>query len=330
VLRCKRQLQSGRLGSGNPAREGNTLSPVIRSAWDDGNLSILTKNSPAHATDAHISMIGHITRGEVRRNLTETESANGFANRFCFVAVKRSKCLPEGGDSYGIADLVQRLQKAIQFGRGAGELQRSDEARKLWASLYPKLSEGKPGLLGAITARAEAQVLRFSLHYALLDCPGTVDVAHLRSALALWAYCERSAQWVFESGTGNKNADRILAALKVAGPEGMTKRQISNDVFNRHATKFEIDEALRLLFSLELADQIDERTGGRPAKRWFLKPRPCEVSEESKTTSPDTSLNSLSSHAPAPEKHDAAARDAESGQPRDGPVIGDESGVGRL
>ena len=35
-------------------REGNTLSPVIRSAWDSGNLRSLTKNSPARATDAHI------------------------------------------------------------------------------------------------------------------------------------------------------------------------------------------------------------------------------------------------------------------------------------
>src|SRR5262249_5987209 len=53
------------------AREGNTLSPVLRSAWDSGNLRILTKNSPARATDAHISIVGHITRQELRRLLTE-------------------------------------------------------------------------------------------------------------------------------------------------------------------------------------------------------------------------------------------------------------------
>ena len=43
-----------------------------------------------------------------------------------------------------------------------GELKLDDAARKLWAQVYPTLSEGKPGLLGAITARAEAQVLRIS------------------------------------------------------------------------------------------------------------------------------------------------------------------------
>ena len=37
-------------------REGNTLSPVIRNAWDRGDLQTLTKNSPAKATGAHTSV----------------------------------------------------------------------------------------------------------------------------------------------------------------------------------------------------------------------------------------------------------------------------------
>jgi hypothetical protein len=288
------------------SREGNTLSPVIRSAWDDGNLRILTKTSPAHATDAHISIIGHITRGESRRNLTETESANGFANRFCFVAVKRSKCLPEGGEAVPVANLVQRLQEAVEFAKDAGELRRSKEARGLWASVYPKLSEGKPGLLGAITARAEAQVFRLSNLYALLDCSGTVEVAHLRAALALWAYCERSAQWVFESGTGNKNADRILAALKVAGEKGLAKWEITANVFNRHVPKFEIDEALRLLHDLKLATYKRDKTGGRPCERWFYKAKQCEESEESRSGEGKQGDTSHSSH-PTPSKNASSA-----------------------
>jgi hypothetical protein len=252
-------------------REGNTLSPVIRSAWESGNLRILTKNSPAQATDAHISMIGHITREELRRLLTETESANGFGNRNLYFAVRRSKYLPEGGEVPPVADLVERLQEAVEFAKHAGELRRSKEAQELWASVYPKLSEGKPGLLGAITARAEAQVLRLSETYALLDCSSVVRVEHLKAALACGRYSEDSAKWIFETGTGNKNADKILAALTVAAEKGLTKLEITCNVFNRHATRFEIDEALRLLFSLKLADRIDESTGGRPAERWFYK-----------------------------------------------------------
>jgi hypothetical protein len=51
------------------AREGNILSPVLRQAWDTGNLHPLTKSNPIRATDAHLSVIGHITRDELLRHL---------------------------------------------------------------------------------------------------------------------------------------------------------------------------------------------------------------------------------------------------------------------
>lgn len=62
-------------------REGNSLSGVLRTAWDDGNLSTLTKNSPLRATGAHFGLIGHTTKEELLRYLDSTERGNGFANR---------------------------------------------------------------------------------------------------------------------------------------------------------------------------------------------------------------------------------------------------------
>ena len=47
--------------------------------------------------------------------------------------------------------------------------ERTEAARQLWAEIYPELSEGKSGLVGALTARSEAQVLRLSCIYALLE-----------------------------------------------------------------------------------------------------------------------------------------------------------------
>jgi hypothetical protein len=84
----------------------NILSTVIRSAWDSGNLRTLVKNSPARATDAHISIIGHITEEELKRELTQCEFFNGFANRFLWPAVKRVRKLPEGGE-LAQADLMR-------------------------------------------------------------------------------------------------------------------------------------------------------------------------------------------------------------------------------
>ena len=170
-------------------RDGNTLSPVLRDAWDSGRLRTLVKNNPLKATGAHISKIGHITRPELLRYLSDTEHHNGFANRILWCCVRRSKCLPEGGrvPNVEMNALADRLRGIVAWARAEErEVSRDAVARSLWATVYPRLSAGLPGLLGASTGRAEAQVLRLSSLYAALDCSTTVRVDHLLAALAVW------------------------------------------------------------------------------------------------------------------------------------------------
>lgn len=252
-------------------REGNTLSPVIRAAWDGAQLRTLVKNSPAKATDAHISIIGHITRDELRRFLNQTEAANGFANRFCWLAVKRSKCLPEGGrmELVDFEDVCAQLQLAIEFARNVGELKRDEETREIWREVYPELSEGRAGMLGAVTGRAEAQVLRLSALYALLDRSKMIQAAHHHAAMALWNYCEQSARWIFGTFTGDKHADKILSALQSAGSAGLTRTEISEQVFNRNLASEKLSAALHLLNSAEHATSKAEGTAGAPSERWI-------------------------------------------------------------
>src|SRR5262249_60231495 len=96
-------------------QEGSSLSALMRLAWDTGRLNTLTKNSPATATDAHISIVGHITELELTRYLSRTELANGFANRFLFACVRRSKVLPRGSrfDEKELLPFVVRLTRAL-------------------------------------------------------------------------------------------------------------------------------------------------------------------------------------------------------------------------
>lgn len=250
-------------------REGNTLSTTIRQAWDRGDLRVLTKNSPVRATGAHISIIGHITPEELRRSLETTEMGNGFANRFLWVAVRRSKCLPEGGRLYevNLQPLLTRLRSAVEHARGVRLLQRDEEAREVWREVYPKLSEGRTGLLGAVTSRAEAQVMRLASIYALLDRSHMVRLPHLRAALALWDYAEASAQFVFGNSLGDPIADEILRALK-ASPRGLTRTEI-RDHFGRNQESHRIGLALALLVEHGLAQFSKEESGGRPTQRWI-------------------------------------------------------------
>ena len=185
------------------ARDGNTLSAVIRNAWDGKNLKTMTKNSPAKASTPHISIIGHITKDELKRYLDNTECGNGFANRFLWVCVKRSKVLPEGGTVVDLSKLAESVIKSIRFSKKILEMKRDDEAKALWKQVYAELSEGKPGLLGAVTARAEAQVMRLACLYAILDLSELIKLDHILAGLSVWNYCEQSARYIFGESLGD-------------------------------------------------------------------------------------------------------------------------------
>ncbi|MGH8566383.1 MAG: DUF3987 domain-containing protein [Gammaproteobacteria bacterium] len=144
------------------ARKGNTLSAAVRSAWDTGDLATLTKNDSLTATGAHVAIIGHVTVEELRAELTQTDIANGFINRFLFLCVRRSKCLPRGGGDLPESTqqgFVARLDRAARLARDFGSVGMTAAGWSMWDRVYPELSEGSPGLFGAATARAEAQVL---------------------------------------------------------------------------------------------------------------------------------------------------------------------------
>jgi hypothetical protein len=253
-------------------QQGNIVSPVLRQAWDSGELRTLTKNSPARATGAHISLVGHITIEELRRYLTATESANGFGNRPLWFCVQRSKFLPEGGtvDKKALEKAHKALCDAVAFARSQAEMKRDDEARALWRTAYKDLSADRPGLAGAMAGRAEAHVLRLSLLFALLDRSKLIRRPHLLAALTLWEYSERSIQYIFGDALGDALADNILQLLR-ATPGGLTRNEL-RDFFGRHQSSERMSQALALLQMQGLIRCERQDTSGRPAERWFATP----------------------------------------------------------
>jgi hypothetical protein len=249
-------------------REGNSLSGVIRQAWDSGNLSTLTRNNPLCATEAHVSIIGHTTKDELLGNLSATEQCNGFANRFLWLLSRRSKALPHGAalPQEIVASLTEQMESAVAFARNAGRIARDPAANEMWEAIYGRLSEGKPGLAGGLLNRAEAQVLRLSLIYALMDCSRFIRVEHLQAATAIWDYCEESVRYVFGIKTGNQYADRIIDALQESENRCMTDDDISR-LFSGHRTR-EKDLALDTLLRLGRVTKESRQTGGRPVTIW--------------------------------------------------------------
>lgn len=248
-------------------RDGNTLSAIIRQCYDSGQLRVMTRKSPVSASNVHVSLIGHVTADEFRKLFRDTEAANGFGNRFLLACVQRSKVLPFGGH-LNLNDMLPvqaELDEVIQFVEALdpddAEMHLGPDARELWASVYPELSEGKPGMVGALTARAEAHALRIAALYAVLDKTLVVGRNHLEAALEVVRYAEDSTRYVFGDASGDAVADDILAALQ-AHPNGMTRTEL-RDLFGRNRSGDDIGRALDLLQRAGAAKSVPVTTTGR-------------------------------------------------------------------
>ncbi len=259
------------------SREISTLSPTLRTGWDGRPLAILTRTSPARASTAHISIIGHITQHELRRHTTTLELANGYINRVLLIACRRQRLLPEGGDPDPLAatGLDRLLAAALRQARTAGQIRLDPDARELWHHAYRRLATEPPNeIVAQITARAEAHVIRLALLYTLADGKHQINAPHLQAALALQDYAARSAAWALTGATGQPLAEQIHAVLR-QHPDGLTRSQISQTL-NHNQPAGQIDHALNALHTAGRVTAAQIPTGGRPAQLWTVTSPPTQ------------------------------------------------------
>lgn len=249
--------------------ESSTLGQTIRKAWDGTKLENRTRGKGTSvATNYHIGAVGHITIEELRSSLKEADTFGGTTNRFLWIAARRSRRLPEGGnipDSLAAAAALE-LSKNIARARTHGRYERTPAARDLWADIYNELGDDDPGgLLGAATARSEAQCLRLSLTYAVADGAPAIDVVHLAAAKAVIDYSRATAEMLFPASTAL--ADRLHRGIDDAGAEGISKTAV-HGLMNNNATKADIDRAISELIDhgLVVETKVSNSSGkGRPA-----------------------------------------------------------------
>lgn len=247
------------------ARESLTLSALLRDAWDRGNLRVMTRKDPLRATGAHIAMVGHVTTDELRRTFLESEAANGFGNRFLFAAVRRSKRLPAGGnlDDEQVHELGKEVAHTLALARKVGILRRTAAAEELWEAIYNTIDDEVDGMVGALSARAEAQMLRLSVLYALLDGSHVIDLHHLQAAEAVWNYAEATVSMIYGDSSCDEVVDKLLPAIRRAGAAGLD-RQEQRDVFSRNVSADRLALAREWLERKGLVVTTEEETGGRP------------------------------------------------------------------
>lgn len=252
------------------ARDGNSLSGALRDAWDGLDLAPMTKSNRVKATAPHVGIVGHVTKDELLRNLTDTEASNGFGNRFVWLAAKRSKELPFPSmpEQAALDQLAGAIRRAVQYGRTCSGLSMTEAGREFWKAIYHDLSADRPGMAGALLGRAEAQVMRLAGLYAILDCQAAIDGPHLKAAVALWEFAEGSTVMIFGDNLGDPVADTIYRAIQAHGEQ--TDTQISG-LFGRNFNGARLERAKALLAtSGKIHSETVGQTGGRARTVWRL------------------------------------------------------------
>ena len=146
-------------------------------------------------------------------------------------------------------------------------MKRDPEARALWHERYAALSEGRPGLIGAATGRAESHVMRLALIYAVLDDADSIGLCHLEAGLEVWRYADESAKYIFGDAIGDPDSDKLLKAIQASGAVGLTLTEQSR-VFDRHLAADKMAQLREDLRERGLARPLIEATGGRNLERW--------------------------------------------------------------
>jgi hypothetical protein len=247
-------------------REGNKLAAVMRQAWDNGNLRSTTK-TPLSATNAHITICGHITAAELLLLLQDVDFANGLANRFWWFAVKRVGSIAFPGTVPGLEPLAKTLGQRIASGRNVAGLQWDAAAKALWQpGMYESLMNLPPSRLSDLLSRGAPHVLRIACIYCLADGKSSLGVDHLEAAKALWDCSAGCIQYIFGQSLGDPVAERILVALKPLAPQGrgLTRTEL-HAVLQRHVTLARIKQALSLLIAEGQVGQTEHKTPGRTA-----------------------------------------------------------------
>jgi hypothetical protein len=242
------------------AREGSTLSPVVRDAWDGVPLGRFLAREQSLVIRHHVAISAHVTTVELRQKLTNADAANGFANRFLWLAVRRTKLVPfPQSPKRLVQPYAKALYDAIVEAQTPGTLEWSPVARDRWEALYAEAAtRARYGMLGAMLARSEAQIARLALLYALLDRSSEVGGHHLAAAEAMWAYAERSVMHIFGESTGDRHADSLLGFLADGPIEWMEARKALGLRLSS-----EMEDAVGTLVSLGLADIVTVKKEGR-------------------------------------------------------------------
>lgn len=241
-------------------RDGSTLDPKMRQAFDGGPLSNRRSSETKTVLPPYWlpALIG-ITPAELRERLEPAALQSGSANRWIYLPVVRREIValntaPAFADEHRAA-IVEAHRATL---KRTPILDVDPGVTRLLAEYADFLPRHSVGVARDLTRRLQIIAFRIALVHALVERSSTVTVGYVHRALALTEYARRGIGWIFGDTIGNPDADLLFRHLVAVGrlTKSAITREIIRDPIRRQKA---IDELLRL----GRAEVVTIQTGGR-------------------------------------------------------------------
>jgi len=213
------------------SREGNTLSAILRDAYDGRDLATNAKVSPVRATTPHVNVAGSITPKELHAKASAIDVAGGLLNRFLPVYSARCRTIanPSPLDQAKLLTVASRLRANVErllaarggideSSDGVVPIALSEAARARWAEIYLDITNRSypDDALAKLAARSDQHVLIVAALLAAINGEVTVELAALEAA----------REWVEFSLASTAHIFTAFAKLEQARRELETGEQI--------------------------------------------------------------------------------------------------------
>jgi len=264
------------------SREKNTLSATIRTAWDGKNISPLVKNAKWCTTNPHIVITGHITSAELLDRMSDVDAQSGFMNRFVILHIVRPKLvpLPKRTPDEDVQRIAAQFAESVIFARGdvegennGLEMNLSAESTKYWCGRYKELTKEDNGLAGVLLVRTEIYCRMFAMIFALLDKSASIEVVHIKAALAWIKYWRDSVRYIFQTLAAKAEASKMNDTAKgvyeyICSNPKCTRTELTSHFKNKLKSS-EITQGLNYLMNAApplIKQEVKPRADGKPGK----------------------------------------------------------------
>jgi hypothetical protein len=226
------------------ANENNTLSPVLRDAFDAKRLQNPTVTNYLCATGAHVCVFGHITMHEFRKHTIDskrnTDISNGLLNRFAIVYSARDKMvsMPDAVPWEVRNALAKALADNVrEVFRGVGDVGPNDRrvveyrmdraATALWKRNYEAVSGARydSAVVDALLSRRELLVRTLAVLLAATNGERIVTAPALEAALAWSQYMVDSTTRVFARAGERRKANELRRDIAAITEWARTSRR---------------------------------------------------------------------------------------------------------